>query len=134
MSSATASVRASAQWSAPSVQRQCQWSVPVSSAGRQSQCQRRRRTGSVQRAGRGTGSAFWGNASENGGRCPRLLPRTRPSTLVGPLRAAPPVGVFSKSAGMFEEPFPTRTMAGASLAEQGDTSSGALAIYAALPA
>ena len=42
----------------------------------------------------------------------------------------PPVGVFSKSAGMFEEPFPTRTMARI-LAEQGHFKRS-LAIYAAL--
>ena len=42
----------------------------------------------------------------------------------------PPAGVFSKSAGMFEEPFPTRTMARI-LAEQGHFKRS-LAIYAAL--
>ena len=42
----------------------------------------------------------------------------------------PPAGVFSKSAGMFEEPFPTRTMARI-LAEQGHFKR-ALAIYAGL--
>ena len=42
----------------------------------------------------------------------------------------PPVGVFSKSAGMFEEPFPTRTMARI-LAEQGHFKRS-LAIYATL--
>jgi hypothetical protein len=42
----------------------------------------------------------------------------------------PPAGVFSKSAGMFEEPFPTRTMARI-LADQGHFKR-ALAIYAAL--
>ena len=42
----------------------------------------------------------------------------------------PPAGVFSKSAGMFEEPFPTRTMARI-LAEQGHFKRS-LAIYTAL--
>ena len=42
----------------------------------------------------------------------------------------PPAGVFSKSAGMFEEPFPTRTMARI-LAEQGHFKRS-LAIYAGL--
>jgi hypothetical protein len=42
----------------------------------------------------------------------------------------PPAGVFSKSAGRFEEPFPTRTMARI-LAEQGHFKRS-LAIYAAL--
>jgi len=42
----------------------------------------------------------------------------------------PPAGVFSKSAGMFEEPFPTRTMARI-LAEQGHFKRS-LAIYASL--
>jgi hypothetical protein len=42
----------------------------------------------------------------------------------------PPVGVFSRSAGMFEEPFPTRTMARI-LAEQGHFKRS-LAIYASL--
>jgi len=42
----------------------------------------------------------------------------------------PPAGVFSKSAGMFEEPFPTRTMARI-LAEQGHFKRS-LAIYARL--
>lgn len=42
----------------------------------------------------------------------------------------PPAGVFSRSAGMFEEPFPTRTMARI-LAEQGHFKRS-LAIYAGL--
>ena len=42
----------------------------------------------------------------------------------------PPAGVFSKSAGMFEEPFPTRTMARI-LADQGHFKRS-LAIYASL--
>ncbi|MGB8330255.1 MAG: hypothetical protein WCE62_09010 [Polyangiales bacterium] len=42
----------------------------------------------------------------------------------------PPAGVFSKSAGMFEEPFPTRTMARI-LADQGHFKRS-IAIYAAL--
>jgi hypothetical protein len=42
----------------------------------------------------------------------------------------PPAGVFSKSTGMFEEPFPTRTMARI-LAEQGHFKRS-LAIYAGL--
>ena len=42
----------------------------------------------------------------------------------------PPVGVFSKSASLFEEPFPTRTMARI-LAEQGHYKRS-LAIYARL--
>ena len=42
----------------------------------------------------------------------------------------PPAGVFSKSAGMFEEPFPTRTMARI-LAQQGHFKRS-LAIYAGL--
>jgi hypothetical protein len=42
----------------------------------------------------------------------------------------PPSGVFSQSAGMFEEPFPTRTMARI-LADQGHFKRS-LAIYAAL--
>jgi len=42
----------------------------------------------------------------------------------------PPAGVFSKSAGMFEEPFPTRTMARI-LADQGHFKRS-LAIYAGL--
>jgi hypothetical protein len=52
-----------------------------------------------------------------------------PTTSSGP-PSRPPAGVFSKSAGMFEEPFPTRTMARI-LADQGHFKR-ALAIYAAL--
>jgi len=50
-------------------------------------------------------------------------------TVSGP-PSRPPAGVFSQSAGMFEEPFPTRTMARI-LADQGHFKR-ALAIYAAL--
>jgi len=42
----------------------------------------------------------------------------------------PPAGVFSRSAGLFEEPFPTRTMARI-LADQGHFKRS-LAIYAGL--
>lgn len=52
-----------------------------------------------------------------------------PTTASGP-PSRPPAGVFSRSAGMFEEPFPTRTMARI-LADQGHFKR-ALAIYAAL--
>lgn len=52
-----------------------------------------------------------------------------PATSSGP-PSRPPAGVFSQSAGMFEEPFPTRTMARI-LADQGHFKR-ALAIYAAL--
>ena len=52
-----------------------------------------------------------------------------PTTLSGP-PSRPPAGVFSKSNGLFEEPFPTRTMARI-LADQGYFKRS-LAIYAHL--
>jgi hypothetical protein len=54
---------------------------------------------------------------------------TEPESASGP-PSRPPAGVFSKSAGRFEEPFPTRTMARI-LAEQGHFKRS-LAIYGAL--
>jgi hypothetical protein len=54
---------------------------------------------------------------------------TEPESASGP-PSRPPAGVFSKSAGRFEEPFPTRTMARI-LAQQGHFKRS-LAIYGAL--
>ena len=67
----------------------------------------------------GTGTAFGTGAAGE----------SEPTTESAP-SSRPPVGVFSKSVGMFEEPFPTRTMARI-LAEQGHFKR-ALAIYAGL--
>ena len=57
------------------------------------------------------------------------LGESEPVTESGP-PSRPPAGVFSRSVGMFEEPFPTLTMARI-LAEQGHFKR-ALAIYAGL--
>ncbi len=69
--------------------------------------------------GMGTGTAFGTKPAGE----------SEPTTESAP-SSRPPVGVFSKSVGMFEEPFPTRTMARI-LAEQGHFKR-ALAIYAGL--
>jgi hypothetical protein len=56
-------------------------------------------------------------------------PEPEPESASGP-PSRPPAGVFSKSAGRFEEPFPTRTMARI-LAQQGHFKRS-LAIYGTL--
>ncbi|MBW2160973.1 MAG: hypothetical protein JRH14_13600 [Deltaproteobacteria bacterium] len=97
---ASASVPVSAPASVPA-------SVPVSAPA------------SVPASEPGSGAAF-GAATES---------ENASSTSSGP-PSRPPAGVFSKSAGMFEEPFPTLTMARI-LAEQGHFKRS-LAIYAGL--
>jgi hypothetical protein len=76
-----------------------------------------------------SGSASTSTPAPTPAPAPRSAPVGVSETVSGP-PSRPPAGVFSQSAGMFEEPFPTRTMARI-LADQGHFKR-ALAIYGAL--
>jgi hypothetical protein len=87
------------------------------------------RKADAERPPRGSGASVSPVATESLYGVPASASETATEPASGP-PSRPPAGVFSRSAGMFEEPFPTRTMARI-LAEQGHFKRS-LAIYAVL--